>query len=117
MSDRETEGNGSERPRYGAWKTAVTMLQEATPPGDGPRERVVAATRRPLVRARRAGRVHDGVTAEDVPAVVAQLGRPLPGAGRRAADEMSPRLLRQYVDGLVVPAPRTARERERVPGR
>ncbi|MEU1616675.1 helix-turn-helix domain-containing protein [Streptomyces sp. NPDC005722] len=90
-------------------------------PGDdpaaaaGPRARVVAATRRLLTRAQRAGRVRDDVTAEDVLAVVSQLARPLPGTTWRATEERCPRLVRGYVDGLVVPAPRGPREPYHLP--
>lgn len=85
--------------------------------GAGPRARVVAATGRLLSRAQRAGRVRDDVTAEDVLAVVSQLGRPLPGTTWRATEEKCPRLVRQYVDGLVVPALRVPREPYHLPRR
>jgi AcrR family transcriptional regulator len=68
----------------------------------GPLARVLASTQRLLARAQRAGQVRDDVTAEEVLTVVAQLGRPLPGATWRSTDRTSPRLIRQYVDGLVV---------------
>ncbi|MDX3853153.1 helix-turn-helix domain containing protein [Streptomyces sp. AK02-01A] len=69
---------------------------------DSARARVVAATRRQLGRVQRAGRVRDDVTAGEVLAVVAQLGRPLPGVSWQAADEMGPRLLQLFADGLAV---------------
>ncbi|WP_431963674.1 TetR/AcrR family transcriptional regulator [Actinacidiphila sp. bgisy160] len=85
--------------------------------GAGPRARVVAATWRLLSRAQRAGRVRDDVTAEDVLAIVSQLGRPLPGTTWRATEEKCPRLVRQYVDGLVVPAVRATHEPYHLPRR
>ncbi|MDX3095598.1 helix-turn-helix domain containing protein [Streptomyces sp. ME01-24h] len=86
------------------------------PAGDaGPRARVLAATRRLLLRAQRAGRVRDEVTAEDVLAVVSQFGRPLPGATWRATEERCPRLVRQYVDGLVAAALRVPHEPYHLP--
>ncbi|MFD8077898.1 TetR/AcrR family transcriptional regulator [Streptomyces sp. NPDC059718] len=84
---------------------------------EGPRARVAGATRRLLSRAQRSGRVREDITAEDVLAVVAQLGRPLPGATWRATEDRCPRLVRQYVDGLVVPASRTPHEPYHLPRR
>ncbi len=82
----------------------------------GPRARVTAVTRRLLYRAQRAGRVRVDVPAEDVLAVVSHLGRPLPGTTWRATEKSCPRLVRQYVDGLAVPAPRVPQEPYHPPG-
>jgi AcrR family transcriptional regulator len=70
---------------------------------DSARARVVAAIQRPLGRAQRAGQVRNDVSAGEVLAVMAQLGRPLPGVTWQVADEMEPRLLHLFVDGLAVP--------------
>ncbi|WP_406261564.1 TetR/AcrR family transcriptional regulator [Actinacidiphila glaucinigra] len=85
--------------------------------GSGPRARVAAAAWRLLSRAQRAGRVREDATAEDLLAVVSQLGRPLPGTTWRATDERCPRLVRQYLEGLVLPVPRVSHEPYHLPRR
>lgn len=79
---------------------ALYCLPDVAEAGTGPQARVVAATQRLLVSAQRSGHVRNDVTAEEVLAVTARLGRPLPGSTWQAADRIGPRLLRLYADAL-----------------
>ncbi|MFE1802405.1 TetR/AcrR family transcriptional regulator [Streptomyces sp. NPDC059517] len=65
--------------------------------------RMVQAARSLLYRAQQAGRVRADVSLEEIMVAVAQVGRPLPGTSRSAADQFGTRILQLYLDGLLVP--------------